>query len=897
MVQDRLPDRGSFDVTRAEGIVDSDRTSDRTAMSGIATLTAQEAAAKIGVNERTIRRAIASGALAADKRGGVFAISENDLDRWQKVRGHPGNTATTGDPAPGNPSGSPAPNGNLPRPLTSFISRDREVAAAVAMLRRQDVRLLSLIGPGGVGKTRLAIRIAEELADTCDEGPWFVPLAGVTDPGRFVDSIVSALGVPKAYGQSARAALHAHLANRCGLIVLDNLEQVIDAAPEIAEILVACPGITALVTSRTLLRLTGEHAFPVPPLDVPTVGEAFALDATDCSPAMKLFEERATALMPSFTLTTETAPIVADICRLVDGLPLALELAAARITAMPLEILRDRLHQQLAVLTTGTRDGPRRHRTMRDAISWSYDLLTPRERDVLCMLSVFTGGFIEDAATCIACGGDAGSSDYAEPIIDTIGSLIDKSLVRHANRDNQRHRFEMLETIRAFGLERAAATGELAGIQDRHADWVIAYVRHLLDGWRPIPEITAENQWKLVAIDVEQDNVRAALGWLHNIGDRHRMLILAVAMQSFWELCGSHDEAISWLEQGLALTGNVPVSALRVVQMTIGRQRRRQGKYDHAGAHYECALALAREENDPLAIAQAIYALGCVATNLRDTELAEAQLIEALRGFTELGDNTGICGSHYFLGVVYLQSYQPEKSLAALEQALATRRLRGAFFNESVILNALGIACCANSLLDRAQAAKEQSLALWQRGEGVSQEVLAEWLGLAAVIAFRHGHHAHATWLLGAGEALSESLGVPRMLGTADQRARLHQSLIAQLGQERFDAEHAAGAQTPPEMAAAANVAFDAAHAAPEPNPVNPQTPDLVLTPREQEVLNLLAAGMRDRAIADQLFLSVRTVQGHVARITYKLGATSRTSAMAIAFSRGLISTHQELQT
>ncbi len=857
-------------------------------MSASDLMTAQEAAARVGVNERTIRRAIASGNLLAFKQGGAFAIARADLDTWRRSR--PTHDVSAGTPRTPSPDlASPGRTyGSLPRPLTSFISRDQEIAAAGALLLRPEVRLVSLTGPGGVGKTRLAIRLASDLADAFADGVWFVPLAGVTEPDLVVDTIASTLGTPIAIDQTPQAALKAFLADRQALLVLDNLEQVIDAAPDIADLLATAPGITVLVTSRTLLRLAGEYAFPVPPLDVPAAGDEDIFVSGQSSPAVALFVERATALLPSFVLDDGTGSMVAEICRLVDGLPLALELAAARVTTMPLDLLRDRLHHQLAVLTTGMRDAPRRHRTMRDAIAWSYDLLPASEQDALRRLSVFAGGFTEDAAAFVMTARNATQPEADEeddprlPVVDTIASLVDQSLVRHVDRDDRRYRFEILETIRAYGLEQTSPA-ELQDAHERHATWMTRFVRSVLDGWEHTPEITPDNLWKLVAIEAEQDNVRASLGWLESIGDGNRMLVLVIAMQAYWELRGAHEEAIGWLERGLAVSEQVPLMVAHKAHMTIGRKRRRQGKLDLARNHYQSALSLASEGGDSLAEAQAIYALGGVATNQFDVDRAEPLLLDALNRCTALGDDTGICGSHYFLGVLYLQADRPAESRVALERAREVRRRPGVVFQESVILNSLAFAYCACDDLDHALLTARESLALWQRGSGTSLEVLAEWLELASVIAFRRGHRAHGVRLLSAGGSLSRTLGMPVLVGTARQR-ELYVTYMAQvMGQTAFDEAWAEGSALDP--IALAHLDLDAPGPVPSANDISPAT----LTPREQEVLTLLAAGLRDREIADRLYISARTVEGHVARVLQKLGATSRTGALSMAIAQGIV--------
>jgi predicted ATPase/class 3 adenylate cyclase len=648
---------------------------------------------------------------------------------------------------------------NLPAQPTPLVGREREAAAAVALLGRDDVRLLTLTGPGGTGKTRLGLQVAADLLEAFPDGCWFVDLAPLADPALVPSAIASVLGVREEGGRPLAEALADHLRDKALLLVLDNLEQLLPAAaPGIGGLLAACPGLTVLATSRAPLRLRAEREWPVPPLGLPDRARLPPLDRLTQYAAVRLFAERAQAVRPDFAVTTANAPAVAEICWRLDGLPLAIELAAARVKAFPPEALLRRLERRLGALTGGARDLPLRQQTLRGAIAWSHDLLGEAERVLFRRLAVFAGGATLEAAEAVA--GPDGEAD----VFGALASLVDQSLVRQGEGPGAlpegEPRFSMLETIREYGLEQLERSGEAEEAHERHATFFLA-LAEAAEGELGGP---AQGAW-LGRLEDEHANLRAALGWALE-REPGTALRLGGALRGFWEARGHLTEGRGWLERALAGGGGAPAELRAKGLRGAGYLAYRQGDYERAVTQFGEGLALNRALGDRAGIANSLTNLGVVAHRRGEPDRAAALYEEGLGLCRELGDRAGIARSLVNLGAVALDRGEPDRAATLLEESL-------------------GLA----------------------RGLGVGDVVLEGLEGLAAVAA-RAGRPVAATRLLGMADALRGRLGLARWPADQGRHERVAGGVRAALGAEAFAGAHAAGRAVSEEAAVAEALAL-----------------------------------------------------------------------------------------
>lgn len=765
-----------------------------------------------------------------------------------------------------------------PASLTSFVGRDREVATAVDLLRTDDVRLVVLTGPGGVGKTRLALRVVDVLAPDFTSGVAWIDLTPVTEPELVLGTIARAAGVRESGNRPLIEQLVETLRDLPLLLVLDNVEQVVESAPVLVDILAGCPKVKALATSRVVLHVSGEYTVAVPPLDVPPSEAPSSVEAVHATPAGRLFVARAKAARSDFALTPENAPAIAEVVRRLDGLPLAIELAAARIRHLSVDALLVRLDHRLPLLTAGTRDVPVRRRTLRDAIAWSYDLLPPEEQTLFRRLAVFVGGFTLDAAEAI---GDSGPGQLSS--FDGVTSLVDKSLLRAETDPTGQPRYSMLETIREFGLVQLVASDEETVTRQRHVAWSLTLAEPsdpTLWAW-PTRE-------RLDQLAIELPNLRAAMTWLIETGDTERGMRLAGALYGFWIYRSHRGEGRTWLARALAARRDQSVTvaharavnALGVLELFLGDPG--------AAGHVDESLRLWRLLDDPAGIAGCLLSKGLVTQVHGDAAGAIPYLEEATVRLEGLEDRNGLAFTRLQLGHAMRDIGDEHRAEALFLDALALFQETGYGAGIASTMLPLGETAADRGDLTRAVAHIAETLTYWD--ELGQQEGLVDSLTMSAWLAATSGRHEPAVRLLGAARALTGALGyAPTRRDRARADLVVATTLVA-LGETAFAALLADGRLLSPAQATAEAQTLLSTLTFPATVVTQSESgPRPLLTSREFDVLQLLVAGRTNPEIAEALYVSTLTVRTHVTNILAKLGVSTRTEAAARAIRDGLV--------
>ena len=697
----------------------------------------------------------------------------------------PSNTTDAHRPTlrPVRPSHNPA--------LGPLFGRERDQAAITELLLGGNVRILTLLGPGGVGKTRLAIAIGEALDSAFRDGMSFVDLAPLRSTTLVGPTIAQHLGLREVGVNDADHVLIEFLSGQQRLLVLDNFEHVTDAAGLIGEIRDRCPSITMLITSRIPLQLRGEQRVPLLPLAVPARRDGRYRDV-EASAAVRLFVARAQTVQPSFALSTGNLDDVAAICARLDGLPLAIEMAAARIALLPPKALRKRLASRLNLLTGGLRDLPPRQRTLRATIDWSYELLSSAEQQLFRGLSVFASGWSLDAAEVVC----ADETSDGRSILDLLEVLVDGSLVRLVESVDGEPRYAMLETVREFAAERSRRTGGDDRLNRRHASYYLDLVEsaeaHLL---------SAEQTDWLNRLEQEHDNLRAVLGWAVQSGETAIGLRLSAALWRFWWQRGYLSEGIAWFDQLLQRDQPVPSTIRARALNGAGNLNWTRGNLEESWRlHTEC-LALRRELGDEAEIAKSLNNLGLVATYLEREAEAVAYFEESLAMHRRIGQPRPVAGVLVNLGELVMQQGDLARADELIHESLRLYREFGDPRGTADSLHNLGGLACDLRQFDRARAYLAESVALY--AEVGDQHGIASCLQDYAVVLVADGAIAQAVWLLGCATHIRATLGGRMTPVELARYERLLDVTRTELGNDAFNAAMAHGATLPIDQARA----------------------------------------------------------------------------------------------
>ncbi len=764
--------------------------------------------------------------------------------------------------------GDAAERHNLPVQLSSFIGREREMAEVGRLL--DTVRVLTLIGSSGCGKTRLALQLGMALLDEYEDGVWFVDLAPQSDPGLVAQTVAVSLGLREEPEVRLIQTVTGHLRTRNLLLILDNCDHLVDACANLVEALLrSCPRLRILATSREALRVPGEMAWRVPPLAVPEAKTTLPFESMSKYDAVRLFIDRARLNEPALTLTPHNARAITEICGRLDGLPLAIELAAARARLMPVGQILDRLADRFQLLTDGSRTARSAHRTLRAAVDWSYDFLPDPEKVLFRRLSAFSGGFGLETAESV--GADPRLENHT--VLDLLAALVDKSMVATRKRSRGTARYHLLETLRQYGDERLRESGEVDTVHQRHAQYFLAFAERASTEWLGPDQV----RW-LEMTEEEQDNLRSALKWCL-ARDQEAGLRLAATMADFWLLRGYFSEGRGWLEAALkAGSDNRPrrVGAL----LAAGRFAYYQGDYDGAHNRYLASMTISLDLGDQEALGRTLVFIGEVATAQQDYSRGRSELEEGVAISRKCGDQRTVATGLLTLALLSVVHGEVEQARSLAEECLAICQKLG---DRSTMVNAfLNLAIAAYLQKDYAAVRSLSREGLTISHELGNQLAIATWLEAFAILAAVESKPERAIRLFESAASLRQAIGAPPALAW---QAGVQEALVGArtaLGTRAVAAASAQGEAMTTEEAIA--YALGTEDDLPESRTGQPNP----LSRREEQIAVLIAAGLTNRQIARKLFIAERTAETHVDHILNKRGFHSRAQIAAWVAERGM---------
>ncbi len=751
---------------------------------------------------------------------------------------------------------------NLPAALTSFIGREHEIEEVKRLLGT--ARLLTMTGTGGAGKTRLALQVAQDLVDRYRDGIWLAELASLADPTQVAQAAAGVLGIAEQAGQSLVTTLVDALQSKHLLLVLDNCEHLVEACAVVTKMLLhSCPELHILATSREALGVDGEVTVVVIPFSVPDFVQAPSIDELLGCEAVRLFVDRAQYRQPTFLLSGQNAAAVTEICRRVDGIPLAIELAAARIGVLSVEELAARLVDALDLLTAGRRTAVTRQQTLRATFDWSYNLLGEEERRLFAHLSVFAGGWMLEAAEGLL---------EAEDVLNSLSQLVDKSLVAAEGSRHGTVRYRMLEPVRQYAQGLLKESGLDPLVRSRHAQLYL----QLAGSAAPHLRGTGQAIW-LDRLQMEEDNLREALAWsFSDRGDVEVGVRLAGRIWRFWASRSSLREGQRWLQQAIDQGERADPHDFADVVYASAMLAFGQREYERAGRLSEQAVRLYTDLGDDKGLSEGLSLLGAIRFQRREWVRAIEFHEHALALRRKLGDRNGVATSLGELGLIADETGDLERSQELQEESLAIYREFDNQLLVGILLSNLSILARKRSDFPRARSLLTESLSnVMEVGD---KRYVAVDLDLFAVVAYHEGQPGHAARLLGAADTLRESIGAPRQLNFIRALEEVISGLSSTLGERACDALRSAGSAMTLEDAVAYAMSTpeeEPEHAADAFTPPSEEELDS-LSRREQEIASLVSEGLTNRRISDQLGISQRTVDTHVGNILSKLGLTSR---------------------